>query len=379
MRDVMLIHHSSEESQLCAAISDWWTTESFGSMFEGQASYSQKDTRAQTMLDSTTKLQDGRYEVGLLWKQEDTKMPDNRKMAERRLESLERSLSRDPTRAARYILLITCLATRALHLELVSSMDTDGFLMAFRRFVARRGRPRVVWSDNGSNLVAGEKELKVCLDEWNQEKIVDELSQRQIDWRFNPPNASHKGGVWERLVSSVKRALRVVLGNQCVSEEVLCTVLTEIEFVLNSRPLTYVSTDIGDPEPLTPNHFVLGYPEAAFPPGIFAESDVLGRGKWRQSQALADQLWRRWQKEYLPLLIQRKKWVRETRDLQVGDVVLMVDQESPRGYWPLARITEVTTSDDGRVRSVSLQTARGSVYRRPANKVCFLESCERSQ
>ncbi|XP_043188889.1 uncharacterized protein LOC122363540 [Amphibalanus amphitrite] len=172
----------------------------------------------------------------------------------------------------RYILLITCLATRALHLELVSSMDTDGFLMAFRRFVARRGRPRVVWSDNGSNLVAGEKELKVCLDEWNQEKIVDELSQRQIDWRFNPPNASHKGGVWERLVSSVKRALRVVLGNQCVSEEVLCTVLTEIEFVLNSRPLTYVSTDIGDPEPLTPNHFVLGYPEAAFPPGIFAES-----------------------------------------------------------------------------------------------------------
>ncbi|XP_043229563.1 uncharacterized protein LOC122385388 isoform X1 [Amphibalanus amphitrite] len=102
MRDVMLIHHSSEESQLCAAISDWWTTESFGSMFEGQASYSQKDTRAQTMLDSTTKLQDGRYEVGLLWKQEDTKMPDNRKMAERRLESLERSLSRDPTRAAAY-------------------------------------------------------------------------------------------------------------------------------------------------------------------------------------------------------------------------------------------------------------------------------------
>ena len=279
----------------------------------------------------------------------------------------------------RYILLITCLATRALHLELVSSMDTDGFLMALRRFIARRGRPRVIWSDNGSNLVAGEKELRSCLDTWNQAQITDALSQRQIEWRFNPPTASHMGGIWERLVASVKRALLVVLGNQVVAEDVLHTVLVETEFTLNSRPLTYVSSDISDPEPLTPNHFVLGHPEAAFPPGMFSDSDALGRGKWRQSQVLADQLWRRWQREYLPLLVQRKKWVQETRDLQVGDVVLMVEQGSPRGYWPLAKVTEVSTSADGRVRSVSVQTSSGSTYRRPANKICFLESCALSQ
>ena len=254
-------------------------------------------------------------------------------------------------------------------------MDTDGFLLALRRFIARRGRPRVIWSDNGSNLVAGEKELRSCLEAWNQVQITDELSQRHIDWRFTPPTASHMGGVWERLVASVKRDLLVVLGNQCVTEDVLHTVLLETEFTLNSRPLTYVSSDINDPEPLTPNYFVLGRPEAAFPPGMFSDSDVLGRGKWRQSQVLANQLWRRWQKEYLPMLMQRKKWVRETRDLQVGDIVLMIEQGSPRGYWPLAKVTEVIASADGRVRSVSVKTSKGSVYRRPANKVCFLESC----
>ena len=125
------------------------------------------------------------------------------------------------------------------------------------------------------------------------------------------------GGVWERLVASVKRALRVVLGVQCLSEDVLQTVLVEVEFMLNGRPLTYVSSDVNDTEPLTPNHFVLGYPEAVLPPGRFTADETWGRRKWRQSQALADQLWRRWQREYLPLLIGRKKWLHQRRDLQV--------------------------------------------------------------
>ena len=125
----------------------------------------------------------------------------------------------------RYVLHVTCLATRALHLEVATSLDMDDFLMALRRFIARRGRPRVILSDNGTNLVAGDKELRARLKEWNQSQIVDELTQRQIEWRFNPPTASHMGGVWERLVASVKRSLRVVLGNQCVAEDVLHTAL----------------------------------------------------------------------------------------------------------------------------------------------------------
>ena len=274
----------------------------------------------------------------------------------------------------RYVLLVTCLTTRALHLELVTSLDTDGFLMALRRFIARRGRPKLIMSDNGTNLVAGERELRDCIREWNQDQIVNELCQRQIEWRFNPPTASHMGGVWERLVASVKRALRVVLGVQCLSEDVLQTVLVEVEFMLNGRPLTYVSSDVNDAEPLTPNHFVLGYPEAVLPPGRFTADETWGRRKWRQSQAVADQLSRRRQREYLPLLIGRKKWLHQRRDLQVGDVVLMVEEGSPRGYWPLARVIEVMPSADGAVRAVQLKTAAGSKYLRPANKVCFIES-----
>ena len=273
----------------------------------------------------------------------------------------------------RYVLLITCLATRALHLELAASLSTDDFLMALRRFIARRGKPKLILSDNGTNLVAGERELRDGIREWNQDQIVNELSQKHIQWRFNPPTASHMGGIWERLVASVKRALRVVLGTQCLSEDVLHTVLTEIEFMLNSRPLTYVSSDARDSEPLTPNHFIMGFPEAALAPGSFTADDTWSRRKWKQSQALADQLWSRWQREYLPLLISRKKWLHPRRDLQVGDVVLMVEEGSPRGYWPLARVKEVMPGADGTVRTVQLKTAAGSEYVRPANKVCFLE------
>ena len=272
------------------------------------------------------------------------------------------------------MLLVTCLATRALHLELATSLDTDDFLMALRRFIARRGRPRLILSDNGTNLVAGEKELRACLEGWNQAQITDELTQKRIEWRFNPPTASHMGGVWERLVASVKRSLRVVLGNQCVAEDVLHTVLLEVEFLLNSRPLTYVSSAIDDAEPLTPNHFIMGYPQAALPPGKFPDNDACGRGKWRQSQALANQLWQRWRREYLPLLMDRKKWTQRTRDLEIGDVVLVVEQNCPRGYWPLGRVTEVIPSADGVIRAVKVRTASGSTYLRPSNKICFLES-----
>ena len=276
----------------------------------------------------------------------------------------------------RWALLITCLSTRALHLELVGSLDTDSFLMGLRRFFGRRGKPSVIYSDNGTNFVAGEKELRNLVQEWNQSRILDALSQDHIEWHFNPPTASHMGGVWERLVASVKRSLRVVLGNQIVSEEVLFTVLVEVEAVLNGRPITYCSGDARDPEPLTPRHFLLGYPEVALPPGRFDDAALLSKKRWRHAQVLTNQFWRRWRKEYLPTLMRREKWARPSENFQVGDVVLMADDQAPRGYWPLATITRVTTGEDGCVRSVELRTGGGLTYCRPANKVCFLERTE---
>ena len=273
----------------------------------------------------------------------------------------------------RWVLLVTCLSTRAVHLEVVWSLDTDSFLMGMRRFFGRRGKPSVVYSDNGTNIVAGEKEMRTAIKEWNQSQILDELSQEQIEWHFNPPTASHMGGIWERLVASVKRALRVVLGRQVVTDEVLSTALVEVEYVVNSRPITYCSGDADDPEPLTPNHFLLGSPELYLPPGSTDDSALLSKRRWKHAQVIANHFWTRWRKEYLPNLMRREKWALGTGDIEVGDVVMMVDDQAPRGYWPLATVTRTTPSADGHVRSLQLRTGNGLTYQRPANKVCFLE------
>ena len=145
----------------------------------------------------------------------------------------------------RFVLLVTCLSTRAVHLEVTTSLDTDSFLMALRRFMARRGRPSRIYCDNWKSFKRGERELRESLQSWNEAQISDSLTQQNIQWRDNPPGGPHMGGCWERLVASAKGALRVVIGDRLVTDEVLATVLAEVEFMMNSRPLTYVSSSEG--------------------------------------------------------------------------------------------------------------------------------------
>uniref|UniRef100_A0A5S6Q1B8 Integrase catalytic domain-containing protein n=1 Tax=Trichuris muris TaxID=70415 RepID=A0A5S6Q1B8_TRIMR len=240
----------------------------------------------------------------------------------------------------RYGCIFTYLTTRAVHLEMSYSLDTDSFLMAFRRFISRRGSPAVVYSDNGTNLVAAEKEVRTSLESWNQAKIAEALTQHRIQWVFSPPNAPHFGGVWERLVRSAKIALRKILNGRAVTDETLVTAFVEIEGLLNSRPLTHISVDPRDPEPLTPNHFLLGRPHPHIPPDVINEQEITSRRRWRIAQAIVESFWKRWLREYVPCLIERRKWVRPTRDLKVGDVVIVVDPQCPRGHWPLGRVTE---------------------------------------
>ena len=240
----------------------------------------------------------------------------------------------------RYGVLFTCFATRAVHVELAHSMDTDSFLLALRRFIARRGKPVALHSDNGSNFVGGERELRESLEELEQSRIVDELSQRGIEWVFLPPGAPHMGGIWERLIGSMKRALRMVVGKSCLTDEVLHTVLIEVESMVNGRPLTYVSMDGRDLDPLTPNHLLLGCANANLSPGKFQEKEASSRRRWRQAQTLADHFWNRWRREYLPSLVARSKWQEDKRNAKVGDVVLMVEESAPRGFLALGTRNE---------------------------------------
>ena len=126
----------------------------------------------------------------------------------------------------RYGVIFTCLATRAVHLEVASSLDADSFIMAFRRFTNVRGRVAICYSDNGTNLAAGEKELRSCLQQWNQQHLTDSLAQTGVKWVFNPPAAPHFGGVWERLIRSAKSALNIILHLRSFTDETLATAMS---------------------------------------------------------------------------------------------------------------------------------------------------------
>lgn len=274
-------------------------------------------------------------------------------------------------REKRWGALFTCLTSRAVHLELVASLSTDSAIMALRRMAARRGWPRLMYSDNATNFRGADQELRNAYTEWLP-TLNDEGLHHRMEWRFIPPGAPNQGGAWERMVRSVKAALKVTLQEKAPAEEVLSTLLTEAEFSINARPLTHVSVDPNDPEALTPNHFLLGSSNGLPTTGPCKEDD---RRTWRASQALADHFWRRWLREYLPTLVPRGEPKNNARPLQIGDVVLVVDNTLPRNTWPMGIVVRTHPATDGSVRVVEIRTRTG-VFRRPVSKLVVLEKKE---
>ena len=232
------------------------------------------------------------------------------------------AVKRGRGREKRYGCLFTCLSSRAVHIEVVESLDTDSFINCLQRFIARRGLPELIRSDNGRNFVGAERELRQGLQAWEQEKIEGDLSEKGVRWIFNTPTASHMGGVWERQIRSVRRILSRLVREQVMSSEVLTTLLVTAEGILNNRPLTAASSDPSDLEPLTPNHLLIHRPARA-PPGLYADGDSRREKRWRQVLHLADVFWRRWTREYLPLLRQRTKRQQPHRNVSRGDLVLI--------------------------------------------------------
>jgi len=273
----------------------------------------------------------------------------------------------------RYGCIFTCMAVRAVHIEVAHSMETDSFINALQRFICRRGQPKEIRSDNGTNFVGGERELREAVAEWNKSKMYEFMRQKEINWKFNPPAASHMGGVWERQIRTIRKILSTLMNSQPLNDETLQTLMCIVENIINSRPLTVVSDDPKDLEPLTPNHLLHLRGRSAVPPGVFVKQDVYCRRRWRQVQYLADVFWRRWIKEYLPTLQQRSKWLQKERNTQVGDVVLVVDDSLPRNNWLLGRVVKTLPGADGLVRTVEVKT-KTSILMRPVHKICIIES-----
>ena len=210
------------------------------------------------------------------------------------------------THLKRYGCLFTCLTTRAVHLEVTHSLTADSFIAAFQRFTSRRGVPERVFSDNGTNLVKGDKELRKSLQEWNKSKIERHMIQREIEWRFNPPSASHMGGVWERMIHSTRTILKALAREQLLTDEQLQMLMAKGERIMNDRPITPVSSDPKDPPALTPSMLLLMQSNSCISSGVFVKEDVYAKRWWRQVQHLAAVFWRRWIREYLPALKARQ-------------------------------------------------------------------------
>jgi len=277
----------------------------------------------------------------------------------------------------RYGVIFTCLSTRAVHLEHASSLDTDSCINAIRRFIARRGPAAVIYSDNGTNLVGAEKELRLEIERWNQSAMHNSLLQMGVDWKFNPPSGSHFGGVWERMIRSVRKVMFGLLQQQQIflDDESLSTLFCEVESILNSRPITRMSEDVNDLEALTPNHLLL-MKSGPRVPGVFSKDDNYARHRWRQIQHLANVFWIRWSKEYLVTLQERQKWINPKVNVAVNDVVLVKDNNI-RNSWALGRVLQVSKDKKGLVRVVEVKTASSTLCR-PIHKLCLILEADSS-
>lgn len=290
----------------------------------------------------------------------------------------------------RYGALFTCMASRAVHIEVANSLTTDSFLNALRRFLAIRGPIRQLRCDQGTNFVGAKNDLKLALGEMDQERVHRFLLDQGCDYfefKFNVPYASHMGGVWERQIRTVRSILDSMLHNlgTQLDDESLRTLMYEVTSIINSRPLTCET--LYDPmslEPLTPNHLITMKSKVLLPPpGSFDSTDIYSRKRWRRVQSMLNVFWSRWRKEYLSNLQHRQKWCVPSRNIRVDDIVLLKNDDVSRNQWPLARVIEIIKDDDNYVRKVKLALSapidnkgkrRGdeTILERPIHKVIIL-------
>ncbi|KAL0860176.1 hypothetical protein ABMA27_010483 [Loxostege sticticalis] len=269
-----------------------------------------------------------------------------------------------------YMCLFVCFASKALHLEVVSDLSTDTFILSLRRFISRRGRPSHLYCDNGTNFVGANNELARFIRSSNED-ISAFASNEGIDFKFSPAYSPHFGGIWESAVKSAKFHITRVLGTQHLTFEELSTLFTQVEAILNSRPITPLSTDPNDFEPLTPGHFLIGRALTSLPSPNFTNVNENRLRRYERLEQLRQHFWERWRNEYLCELQRRTKWKISQKQFQEGDLVVLKEENAPPLKWRLGRIQKLYPGPDGIVRVADVRTARG-ILRRAVHKLCCL-------
>ena len=269
-----------------------------------------------------------------------------------------------------WVLLITDFLSRAVHLELVLGLGTEEFLSAFRLFVSRRGLPRLVYSDNAAQFKAADRELKIFISKISWSKVGQFAVERGFDWSYSLPYTPHMNGVCERLVRTIKTPLRKTLGTSKVTFRQLQVILTEIESVVNSRPIVPVQDDIE--VPITPFHLINGRPYNPLP----SQKNSKGLAYpdlWLKRKQLMQIFWRTFKRSYLLSQGLRRKWQQLSATDLVGRVVLLNDANSPQYRWPVGVVDSCITSKDNVIRTVIVRTGKGLI-KRSVNTISLFES-----
>lgn len=263
-----------------------------------------------------------------------------------------------------YICVFVCLAVRAVHIELVTDLSTDGFLACLNRFIARRGRPAKIFSDNGKNFVGAFNDLSKFLNLKSTE-ISSYAAENHIEFKFSPAYSPHFNGLVEASVKSIKYHLKRVLGLANLTYEEMTTLLVQIEAILNSRPLTPISSDPSDLVALTPSHFLMGRTILLTPQVEEKEARNINtlKSRFQRIECLKTHFWSRFQREYVSELQKRNKWRRQDGDLRLEDMVLIKDDRLPPNRWLLGRITKLYPGADGISRVADVVTTSGTLRR----------------
>ena len=268
--------------------------------------------------------------------------------------------------------------SRAVHLDVAYDNSTTAFSMVFKRFMARRGRPQMIISDNGTNF---QGHIHILRDFYNSTEVNEILNSSQIEWKFIPARSPWFGGFWERMIGVTKSTLRKALGKNLVTKEQLYTILTEVESFINDRPLGYVSEN--DTQFITPSQLILGHKLHTIPNIVSIDKDFtldnhVVNKQFEKVTKIISEAWRAWKNIYMLNLkdIEKVNYPTKSKGLFIpnkGDVVLLMD-ESPRCQWLLGRILEIIEGRDGGGRVAKLKTLNGILYR-PLIKLSYLESC----
>ncbi|GAB0095822.1 uncharacterized protein DMENIID0001_112520 [Sergentomyia squamirostris] len=262
-----------------------------------------------------------------------------------------------------HIAVFICHTTKGIHLEIIMDQSSEDFLKALDRFIATRGVPAEITSDNAKTFIGANNVLQ------HNAALQSRTSDRGIKWNFIPPRSPSFGGLHEAAVKSFKRRFKSCVGEQQLTYDEMSTLIKSIEACLNSRPITPLSTDPNDFEALTPAHFWNGQALTTLPEPDVREIKLNRLGRYQLICNIRQHFWYRWSTEYLHQLQQRSKWLSAQDSPQIGTFVIMRDTNSPPLQWKIGRISQLHPGADGLTRVVTIKTASGE-YKRGISQIC---------